>query len=354
MKEIHAAIQPDAGGSFSSLYQKTASFVKSHRDGMIHQFVFTGSDLTPKEGRLALERACGGIDWPLTWLRAGGVSEKSLISTALLASPSDVPVRTIRLDGRVVGKTYSDEELDYCVLGGIHSADSGKPHGRQVEETFEMILSALDEAGMDFSDVVRTWFYLDHVWSWYGEFNKIRTEFFNSLKVFDHMVPASTGIGAANDSGTAIVRDILAVKPRKGGIRISAVDSPLQCSALKYKSSFSRAVEIETPTRRSLYVSGTASIAPGGETVHLGDAEKQIALTMEVAEALLASRGMEWSDTKRAIAYFKNPSDACLLDRYRHLRRLPEFPMVVVHSGICRENLLFEIELDAVNLGFKI
>jgi enamine deaminase RidA (YjgF/YER057c/UK114 family) len=161
-------------------------------------------------------------------------------------------------------------------------------------------------------------------------------------------MPASTGIGAGNCAGAAVVAEAFAIKPKKDGVRIQEVTSPRQCPAPDYKSSFSRAVEVVLPDHRRLYVSGTASIKRDGATAHIGDATKQIALTMEVVKAILESRRMGWSDVSRAIAYFKDIQDAPLLDSYCSKKRLPLLPMAVAHGDICRDELLFEIEIDAV------
>jgi len=161
-------------------------------------------------------------------------------------------------------------------------------------------------------------------------------------------MPASTGIGAGNCAGAAVAAEALAIKPKNDSVRIQQVTSPLQCPAPDYKSSFSRAVEVLFCDHRRLYVSGTASIERSGATAHVGDAAKQIALTMEVVEAILESRRMSFSDVSRAIAYFKDMDDAPLFDAYCQKQHLSLLPIAVAHGDICRDELLFEIELDAV------
>jgi hypothetical protein len=69
---------------------------------------------------------------------------------------------------------------------------------------------------------------------------------------------------------------------------------------------------------------------------------------MEVVEAILKSRRMGFSDVSRAIAYFKEIDDAPLLDAYCEKEHLSLLPIAVAHGDICRDELLFEIELDAV------
>jgi enamine deaminase RidA (YjgF/YER057c/UK114 family) len=126
------------------------------------------------------------------------------------------------------------------------------------------------------------------------------------------------------------------------------VPSPQQCSSLEYGSAFNRAVLIDMSAGRRLLVSGTASIEPNGRSAHVGDLHKQIALTMEVAHAILASRGFNFSDVTRATAYFKNIQDAPAFDAWRREQKVKPFPLVTAESTICRDELLFEIELDAL------
>ena len=165
------------------------------------------------------------------------------------------------------------------------------------------------------------------------------------------MVRASTGVGGSSPAGAAVVANLFAVERKSDKVRIEALPSPLQCPALDYGSSFSRAVELAVPGLRRVLVSGTASIAPGGETAHVGDVDAQLELTMDVVLAILESRGMGWKDVTRGIAYFKECEDAPAWDKYRARVSLPDMPVVVAQNHICRDDLLFEIEVDAAVLG---
>jgi hypothetical protein len=70
---------------------------------------------------------------------------------------------------------------------------------------------------------------------------------------------------------------------------------------------------------------------------------------MEVTDAILKSRKMDWSDITRAIAYFKNAEDVMLLNEYCRMNQLTPFPVIITKRDICRDDLLFEIEVDAIN-----
>jgi enamine deaminase RidA (YjgF/YER057c/UK114 family) len=201
---------------------------------------------------------------------------------------------------------------------------------------------------MDFKNVIRTWLYVDDILSWYDGLNTVRTNFFNENGVFDGLVPASTGIGVANHDGAAMVLNAYAIKPKSGEVVIEEVVSPMQCPATDYKSSFSRALEIRDGDVKKLLISGTASIEPGGKTVHINDIDKQIVLTMEVVEAILKSRDYKRQDICRAIAYFSDMSYKKNFTDFLRCSAIENMPVAYVHGDICRDDLLFEIELDVI------
>lgn len=258
------------------------------------------------------------------------------------------PFTPIALHGQTVGVRYSDAFADYALLFNVGPADPSASRTEQTASTFQTLNEALRIAGFAFQDVLRTWLYMDRILEWYDDFNRQRDAFFERLDLFGHWIPASTGIGCANPCGTAISAGALAVRPKTEGVARAMVESPLQCSALAYRSTFSRAVEWVTPEARTLYISGTASIAPEGQTLHVGDTAKQIALTMEVIEALLKSRDLTFADTSRAIAYIKDAKDLPLWDAWLAKHNLPQTFATPIVADICRSDLLFEVELDAV------
>jgi enamine deaminase RidA (YjgF/YER057c/UK114 family) len=313
------------------------------RTEVLSQFIFGGCRFHDEAMNLM-----GEVNWPVTWVHGDGCSGESL-SGAQAFGISGAAVKSIELDGRVVGRAFEDEDAEYCHLGGVLPADASQSRPSQARSGFERMEAALRRAGMDFSNVVRTWIFLENILDWYGDFNKVRTAFYQERGVFDGLIPASTGIGAANPSGAALVTGLIAVKPKHRDVRISAVPSPLQCPATSYRSSFSRAVELHLTGRRHLYISGTASIGPDGQTIHHGDVDKQIGRTMEVCEAILESRQMTWADATRVVVYFKDMRDAPRFAEYCRRRQLPELPMALSHAAVCRDELLFEVELDAVS-----
>lgn len=254
---------------------------------------------------------------------------------------------SIVLDGVEVGTLYDDDMARYCCLAPIVPADLTLSRAGQAADVFEFMAATLAKCDMDFVDTVRTWFYMDELLDWYGEFNEVRTSFFKNHGVFDRLVPASTGIGTANPAGAALIAGLIAVKPKDDRVMLSEVKSPLQGSALDYRSSFSRALEVATPDSRTIYISGTASIDKGGRSIHLGDARRQIQETMEVVNAILESSGMSWDDAARGVVYYPNTANHELFLEYCQRQHIPDFDLSVVASDVCRKELLFEIEWDA-------
>ncbi len=328
--------------NMQDVFARVATEMEKRDAKIAFQYLFGGRQFYPKAVS-AIEK----LDWPLTLLHGDACSGSTITGTQFIAL-SGAELHPVMDGARMVGNWYDTEDARYCLLGDIRADNLSLSREEQARTVFEKMEALLKQADMEFTDIARTWIYLNDLLEWYDAFNAVRSRFFKERGTFDKMVPASTGIGAGSAAGEAMVSALLAVKPKHDSVKVFAVPSPLQCPALDYKSSFARAVEIEQPGSRLLTISGTASIEPGGKTVHLGDCEKQIELTMEVVHGILASRGMNWEDTSRAIAYFKNIDEAHLLEKYCIKHHLPELPVAISHADICRHDLLFEIELDAV------
>ena len=327
-----------------SLFEKLEEFIVEKNAAIVVQDVFAAPRIFD-DGVRSLEQACGEIRWPVTWMEYP-VGE-DLIGCQVYAV-SGVPVEQLRQNGQVVGSVFETDCAKICLLGNIAPSGTSRPYPVQARDVFETIDSAIRLAGMSFHQVVRTWLYIDRILSWYSEFNRIRSAFLAEQGVPEESAPASTGVGMSNPMGVGLVANVLAIEPKHENVLVRTVESPLQCPAPTYGSSFSRAMEVIMSDHRRMYVSGTASIESGGATVHPGEVERQIEYTMEAIQGILESRGMSWADTSRATAYFKNSNDIPLLSNYCVSHGLPPLPVAMAHGDICRDDLLFELELDAV------
>lgn len=260
---------------------------------------------------------------------------------------SGAPAVPLHEDGRVLGYVLDGTEAQHCWLGGMVPDCVDASPALQTRAVLERMARLLKRTGLTFRDVARTWYYLDDILGWYGDFNRVRTEFFARHHVFDGLMPASTGIGTPNAAGLALVAKAHAVRRHDGTPCVFRAESPLQGEAISYGSAFSRAVDVRLSGARRLHVSGTASIDETGELVHLGSIEDQVGLTLNVVGRILERAGMNWTDAVRGVAYFRDAADVARWAECRAEAGVPAFPCVVSQCVVCWPGLLFELELEA-------
>ena len=345
-REVHVTLRPLPGHKLSATLRRLKRVLDEHEAVVVKQDFF--GPIVLAKGILSLTRwLFGRLDWPVTWLEGGACAGRPIAGMQVLAV-SGVEVEPIHLEDQVVGSVFHDGDARHCFLGGVLPRDVSATRDYQAGQAYEQLEIALAQIGMDFSALVRTWFFLDDILAWYREFNEVRNEVYIQRRLLEGLVPASTGIGGRNPAGAALTVGGWALQPRHENVRAAAASSPLQCPAPTYGSCFSRAVEVTLPTHRHLIVSGTASIEPGGRTAHVGDLPGQLDLTFRVVRAILESHGMSYLDVIRATAYLKHAGDAAPFERWCEERGLNSLPIVTTRADICRDELLFELELDAI------
>jgi len=245
-----------------------------------------------------------------------------------------------------IGIRYEDDWAEYTLLR-LLPRDAAADKASATRSIFEQAEAILADRGGSFADTVRTWLFADDILAWYDQLNAARNQFFTERAIYGRLVPASTGVGTANLPRAPLTAQLLAMQPKNGSVQIAAVPSPLQCPALDYKSSFSRAVAVRTPTCRRLYVSGTAAIDRSGNSAFAGDPDRQIDLTMQVIAAILKETHTGWSEVVNALVYFKRLTDFGRFDDYCRRCGLV-LPHLKVAADVCRPELLFEIELETL------
>jgi enamine deaminase RidA (YjgF/YER057c/UK114 family) len=345
LREVFATALPRASGELPALLRELKRLLDGLEAEILEMRVFAESD-TYRDFNQALMGRFGHLDWPVTYVYGDSCAGGRFAGVQTHAV-SGVPVAPVSLGGTCIGRVFEDDYARYCVLGNLQSAAGLTSREAQTRDTFENMEKGLEVAGMDLSSLVRTWFFINDILEWYSDFNAVRTETYAARGMFERYVPASTGIGGGNPGNVAVVASALAMQAKGDYVVIKEIPSPLQCPARDYGSSFSRAAEISSPDVRSVLVSGTASIDQDGSTVHSGDLHAQVSHTLDVVQAILRSRGMDFADVTRGNAYFKHPRDSEVLNSYGGRYGLPEGRIVVSHADICRDDLLFEIELDA-------
>ena len=334
--EFIISAQAREGSGLRAVFERVIGVINESEAVPVAQKVFGRTD------RRALEELCEMADWPITCL---AVDRGSALPSTQVYAIRGTAVKYLHQWGRSVASVFEKDTARWCRIGGLVPSKGSASPEEQARASFEQLLSVIEDAEMGLDDLVRTWFFLDDILSWYGDFNEVRNDFFTRHGVFSGLIPASTGIGTPNISGGALTAEALLIHGDSERTRPKAVASPAQCAATKYGSSFSRAVEVAEPEHRRVYISGTASLDQQGRTVRRGDFEGQMDVTLKAVEKILNSRTMNWENTVRAIAYAPRAEDMPALRR--KLNPL-EIPVAVVPAVVCRDDLLFELELDAI------
>jgi enamine deaminase RidA (YjgF/YER057c/UK114 family) len=197
-----------------------------------------------------------------------------------------------------------------------------------------------------FTEVLRTWCYLKEIDDDYAEFNLSRNAFFTEHGV--RRLPASTGIRAGLWPDRALCGMDLYALLDTDGVGIEVMHTPTLNEADEYGSSFSRGMKIDLPEKTVLHVSGTASINEMGETVHVGDPQKQLERMLVNVRELLNHQGASFEDVAQIATFLKHAEyyDAC----QRLLREwgIRHVPNTFVEAGVCRPELLCEMEAIAI------
>lgn len=336
---IHGQISPQS--TPIDIVVEAFEYLKENAISAVAFRIFA-DDTTRQQITADFQTALNGLNCAVTWIcQPQGYF-------AIQVQAISLPVTPIRDQDAVVGCTFEDDNLVSHQLSFVPD-DPDAERFDQATNAFEKMHAILEGVGLDFSNTVRTWLFTHDILDWYNKLNLARDEFFNKYDIFNKLVPASTGVGVINPAGAALATENFAVKAKSDNVTIEKVISPMQCPAWDYKSSFARATLVTAPDHRRMLVSGTASIEPGGKTVFQDDVEKQIELSMRVATALIDNAGMDWSDIARGIMYFKDPvnfkffDDWCITNNVR-------VPHIKVVADICRDDLLFELEIDGLTV----
>jgi enamine deaminase RidA (YjgF/YER057c/UK114 family) len=343
-KLLSLTFQPLPGEGTPDLCRRLAAQLRDRSATPLHLLAY-GPRSASVPTRDALRNLFGRVDWPITWVEGSPCGGQSVAGFQVHAFTGDV--LRIVFDGHFVGSVFTDGGARQCLLGGLTPPDTTLVRPEQTRRMLENIQPILAEAGFELADLVRTWFFLEDILSWYDDFNRARTAIYSGVKFRTGSLPASTGVGARNPAGAALALAAWAFRPIDQDSYAEEVASPLQCPAPAYGSSFSRAMEISTNTGRRLFISGTASIAPGGKTLWVDDVRRQVELTMDVVEAMLRARGFSFHDLARATAYFRHPADAPVFAEWLAANQLTKIPIVSTQCDVCRDDLLFELEAEA-------
>jgi len=159
----------------------------------------------------------------------------------------------------------------------------------------------------------------------------------------------ATGIRGDARSGAAATMDLVAVVGAPASRpAVTQLTNRGQLDAFRYGSAFSRGALIRGHGASLFHLSGTAAIDEKGKSLFIGDIRGQITCTLDKVEALMAQFGTDLHDIVAATVFVKRPEYAALFREMATERGLGELPAVCVVADVCREELFFEIDAEAV------
>jgi enamine deaminase RidA (YjgF/YER057c/UK114 family) len=334
------------GGSFASVVCETL-FLRSLR-----------ADLAPV--RAARHRVLAACEGPshrpaTTEIEQPPLNERACLEISVQAVlPNGPPLRVDTFEARSACgcaecarshglRVYVGEEARLHA-GGLYGP--GEDAYEQTLAMFGVAEDLLQQAGMEFRDVVRTWLHLREMDRDYADLNRARRAFFEARGI--DPAPASTGIGGGPvPAEHDLCLGVYAVKGDRPPVR-TVMTAPTLNEAPLYGSDFARGMRMVETNKVALHVSGTASIDEAGRTAHPEDFEAQADRMLVNVAALLEGQGATFGDVVSAITYLKRPADAQRLREKLREAGFEGFPNVLVSAPICRPELLCETEALAV------
>lgn len=245
----------------------------------------------------------------------------------------------------------------FLFAGGFQGDEPCADRGRQSEDAFRQWRRVLDKESFPAGSIVRQWNYIEQITGYdgrtgqhYQSFNNVRTAFYTEND-WPEGYPAATGIGM-NVGGVLIDMDAAVFSAPDAFA--TAIDNKLQIAAHAYSGQvleeaqqkkttpkFERAKSLTFGSRRLVYISGTAAIR-GEESLKEAGLESQLQITMENIAQLTGNARLAMLRV-----YLKNATD---YDAARHeLEKYKlDIPILYLQAGVCREELLIEIEGIAI------
>ncbi len=339
------------------------------RGSIVHQAVFLSDKDRIDECRQIMRKFYGHELPATTYIPQHPCDGKLLSIEALGVGCRQGEVQILRCAENLVITRHSG--VSWIHVGQVlpDAGDAGV-YGRSLS-AFRKMHEVLKRAGVDFSQVVRTWLYLGDIvgpeadTQRYKELNRARTDYYEGIcfgaghlppGINGAVYPASTGIGTDNHD---ILMSCIAIATDRDDLTIVPLENPLQTSAFDYSChygpkspKFARALALASGQCATIFVSGTASITDS-ESRFLDDPGRQTHQTLDNIAALISEHnfdrhhmpglGATLDDLALVRVYIKRQED------YQAIRavceaRLGELPTIYAVADVCRPELLVEIE----------
>jgi len=350
--------EEEASRAARDAYSRIAEALSRRSMTIVHERIFgsLGAEaivLRERKDALFMQQVPSG--GPITYIAADppwGEGFSGVIIRAVSSKDTD-DVWTIMDDDVPCGRGWRRSGVTYLQLQNIQEQGGSRPD--QVRGILESAEGILRRNGATYKDVARTWFYLSDILDWYPEFNEARNRKYAEFGIMPGLgdgrllFPASTGVGADAPSGAAASMDLLAVvSSDETKLPVRKLTNQGQLDAFRYGAAFSRGAVIEENDVKLIEVSGTAAIDEHGVSLYPGDIRSQIDCTLDKIAMLLGQEGAGLADICAATVFVKRPEYAEVFRQVAADRGLADLPAVCVVADVCREELLFEIDAEAI------
>lgn len=255
---------------------------------------------------------------------------------------------------------------EIIISPGLHEYSEKSDLYSQSIAVFEKAKSILNHEGLNFSNVIRQWNYiekiieLENIGQHYQVFNDVRTKYYDECNFTDGY-PAATGIGM--EAGGVII-DFIALK-KNANTTIRAIKSPVQADAHRYSEKvladaivsleklkttpkFERAKSICIENQGLFFISGTAAIK-GESSAPVYTCKEQTRMTLENIFSLCSYENLHYYNIQGQCklfalrVYIKNPADFPAIKEVVS-KMTHNLQVIYVKADICRPELLVEIE----------
>jgi enamine deaminase RidA (YjgF/YER057c/UK114 family) len=350
--------EENAASAAGEVYSRIAKAIAGRGMTIVHERIFgspSAEAVVLRERKIAFSEDQVPTDSPITYIagdppRGEGLS--GVIIHAVSSADGD-DVWTIMDGDSPCGRRWRRNGATYLQLQNIQGKAESRPG--QIRAMLDRAEGILTRNNASYKDVVRTWFYLSEILDWYADFNKARSEKYGEFGIMPGpgdarlLLPASTGIGALVPSGSAASMDLVAVvRSDDTTLPVRKLTNRGQLDAFRYGAAFSRGAVIEEKDVKLIEVSGTAAIDGHGVSLYPGDIRSQINCTLDKIEALLGQEEARLEDICAATVFIKRPEYAEAFRQVAADRGLADLPAVCVVADVCREELLFEMDAEAV------
>ena len=307
----------------------------------------------------------------LSYVAQSPENENTLIAEVGYLSDS-INISSVKYHDLPQGRYLSIDTADFnaLMIEGLLSDNIQQSICEQSSNVFNKLQQIMNVASMPVENIVRQWNYIGHITGIehnsqnYQEFNNERARFYSATG-WSNGYPAATGISM---DIRAVIVSAIAVKyhdnnsvfPLNNSLQQAAhlySESVLGESAQKETPKFERAKLVIGGKSASCFISGTAAIL-GEKSLNKHDVENQTLRTIELIRHLISAEnlkenGIDFSGKLKIVhlrVYVKLATD---FDKVRRVLETewPGVPAFYVCAGVCREELLVEIEGIAFNIG---